>query len=538
MKGDFSRDTFKPEKHYSGVRMQQGRVLLDADWNEQIDIVNHRVETDAVDAIGHCGAPKDNAGFKLDVDSKELVIFAGRDKDNKPIPGRFYVDGVLCEIDKDYKFTEQPDLPNESLPAPALGDTYFLAYLDVWQRHLTVLDDSDLHEVALEAPDTTTRTKTVWQVKLLPLGNILESDAHCGQDFEKWKTLVKTRVAPLAVQTKSSPSTSTNPCAALPPGGFNGIANQLYRVEIHQAGKINEATFKWSRDNGSIVGRVNRISLTENTIEICEPPRDDRLAFQRTDWVEVINDEQELKGKAGILVRLNGQTGGIALIYDPDSATGALPEIDPNEPNSPKDYKVRKWHNTANAEITASGGWQKLGEDGIEVKFGDNDEQTNLEEYQVGDYWLIPARTTTRNVVWPVENNSPKPLAPFGIKHHYCRLAICKLDKDGNWHVKNDCRPIFSPLAEQINLFYLSGDGQEAMPGEMLPQPLRVGVTNGLLPVAGVQIKFEVKEGEAAFTKIRMATSLFLLLLRFQPIRMALRNVFGNSAAEMTKMTI
>ena len=35
MKSDKSRDTFHPEKHFSSVRLQQGRVLTDADWNEQ-----------------------------------------------------------------------------------------------------------------------------------------------------------------------------------------------------------------------------------------------------------------------------------------------------------------------------------------------------------------------------------------------------------------------------------------------------------------------------------------------------------------------
>ena len=29
MKGDFSRSTFRSANHYSGVRLQQGRVLLD-----------------------------------------------------------------------------------------------------------------------------------------------------------------------------------------------------------------------------------------------------------------------------------------------------------------------------------------------------------------------------------------------------------------------------------------------------------------------------------------------------------------------------
>ncbi|HMQ56354.1 MAG TPA: DUF6519 domain-containing protein, partial [Anaerolineae bacterium] len=34
MKGDFTRSTFRSEHHYSSVRMQQGRVQLDSDWNE------------------------------------------------------------------------------------------------------------------------------------------------------------------------------------------------------------------------------------------------------------------------------------------------------------------------------------------------------------------------------------------------------------------------------------------------------------------------------------------------------------------------
>ena len=34
MKGDFSKDTFDAKKHFHEVLMQQGRVLLDSDWNE------------------------------------------------------------------------------------------------------------------------------------------------------------------------------------------------------------------------------------------------------------------------------------------------------------------------------------------------------------------------------------------------------------------------------------------------------------------------------------------------------------------------
>ena len=38
MKGDFSRRIYRPAKHFSSVLMQQGRVLLDSDWNEQAAI--------------------------------------------------------------------------------------------------------------------------------------------------------------------------------------------------------------------------------------------------------------------------------------------------------------------------------------------------------------------------------------------------------------------------------------------------------------------------------------------------------------------
>jgi hypothetical protein len=40
-RGDFTRDTFTPEEHFIRVLSQQGRVWLDADWNEQTSILLH-----------------------------------------------------------------------------------------------------------------------------------------------------------------------------------------------------------------------------------------------------------------------------------------------------------------------------------------------------------------------------------------------------------------------------------------------------------------------------------------------------------------
>jgi hypothetical protein len=38
MKGEFRRSTFTKEAHYSSVVTQQGRVQVDADWNEMMDL--------------------------------------------------------------------------------------------------------------------------------------------------------------------------------------------------------------------------------------------------------------------------------------------------------------------------------------------------------------------------------------------------------------------------------------------------------------------------------------------------------------------
>src|SRR5262249_62028362 len=89
MKADLTRSTFRKEKHYSGVRMQQGRVQLDADWNEQVDIDAHLDETTRTDVIGRCGVPVHDAGFAVaPLPGSPDVAISG---------GRAYVDGILCE---------------------------------------------------------------------------------------------------------------------------------------------------------------------------------------------------------------------------------------------------------------------------------------------------------------------------------------------------------------------------------------------------------------------------------------------------------
>ena len=57
-----------------------------------------------------------------------------------------------------------------------------------------------------------------------------------------------------------------------------------------------------------------------------------------------------------------------------------------------------------------------------------------------------------------------------------------------------DCRPEFPALTELISLYYVGGDGQEAMPGGVLAQPLQAGVSNGQWPVDGALVELRILE--------------------------------------------
>ncbi len=75
--------------------------------------------------------------------------------------------------------------------------------------------------------------------------------------------------------------------------------------------------------------------------------------------------------------------------------------------------------------------------------------------YHTGEYWQIPARAATASapsgdIDWPrkldssgkPDNNSPLPQPPQGIRHHYCRVGIVKLDDQGHLEF-TDCRCLF-----------------------------------------------------------------------------------------------
>ena len=483
MKGDYTRSTFNRKKHYSGVRMQQGRVQLDADWNEQVDLIAHRAEAETIDVIGHCGAPMHRGGFHLVAKIDDLTTEEKARPENQNPPtlqaagdfyiscGHCYVDGLLCENEHIVPFAKQPDLPGAQ-PVDESGT--YLAYLDVWSRHITALEDPQIREVALGGPDTATRTKTIWQVKLHWVGDV-GMDANCLSAFGSWKDEIEPGDGKLAAQAEAG-AQSTDPCIVAPGAGYRRLENQLYRVEVHNGGKRGTATFKWSRDNGSVVTKWEKQDV--NKLTVSSTGRDKMLGFASGQWVELIDDIRELLGEPGTLVQL-AKVEGQVLTIDPATATGPV-----DLGSFPDNPRVRRWDMPMGQIKPTNSQWVDL-EDGVQVRFSTG-------SYKTGDYWLIPARTANADVEWPLDQNTNQPelQSPHGMLHHYCRLALMRFNGT-KWTEVIDCRHMFPPVTELTSLFYVSGDGQEAMPGKVLSKPLQVGVSNGQWPVLGAKIRFK-----------------------------------------------
>jgi hypothetical protein len=522
MKADFTRNTFDPGKHFTRVLMQQGRVQLDADWNEQAAILLKYLRSLAADVIGPYGGPIANLGFKIS-DSNIATNFG-------ICPGHYYVDGILCElasgspgvpiqpvkgntkqfqipassvanfvsqqpvllsadgasilttaiqvpavsgdtatitVDTDVTaivnannrvaypsgfvtFLHQPDYPLPAGMTLAPG----LIYLDVWERLVTYIEDDSIREVALGGADTAARSKLVCQVKQWPEGS---DESILKKQFQPDNRGRLKAVAKLQ-------SASSDPCIIAPDASYRGPENQLYRVEIHtgnmdSSGKSPTSsstppTFKWSRENGSVIFPI--VSLNSGggttTVVLENLGRDDRFGLNQNDWVEIFDDDYVLQNRGETLLQVQSIAGGsltVTLAGTPASAVGQ---------DVSKHPLLRRWDQSFadpaqgglqqaspdNAATIVEGSdddnWLSL-ENGIQIQFQTMPQGTNL--YRTGDYWLIPARAATGDIIWPSAKGEPLALPPDGVDHHYAPLAVIKLAP--SVQVNTFCQRQFAP---------------------------------------------------------------------------------------------
>ena len=437
MHGDFSRLTFQPGKHHTAVLSQQGRLRLDAEDNEQAAIQAYLARRLTVDLVGPYAGPAGDLGFGLDRSDE------GDHPDLTIGPGRYYVDGVLCDATRpdgsSWTYLSQPDAfvdpDTEGLP-----DNGFLAYLRVQERVVSAIEDPGLHEKALgpSLPGTTLRLRVAWQVRVAtdfdPRGfeTVREAAEAWARDHSAHRSLA-------AVGVERPADATDDPCVIDPEAAYRGPENQLYRIEVHRGGTAGTATFKWSRDNGSAVYTIHEIEGEWVTVT---GSTDDKMLPEVEDWVEVVDDTAVRGDEPGPLLQVVDVDFGarrVRLSGPPADGVGRDPARHPY---------LRRWDQRAGgrggpklsggAVPLVEGQWIPL-EQGVQVRFG-------VEGiYRTGEYWTAAARTLDGDVEWPEADGERVLLRPAGPEEHLAPLA---------WFQPNgetqDLRMGFEPISRPV----------------------------------------------------------------------------------------
>ncbi|MEX8521111.1 MAG: DUF6519 domain-containing protein [Leptothrix sp. (in: b-proteobacteria)] len=455
---DIARVSFDPEKNFSRVVKQQGRVELESDANEQVEITLRAMRLMMKDLVGPHGGPERACGFRVlvpedgnarDVDEATAELLKGCDGGDFVLSrGRYYVDGLLCENHAPVRYTRQPDMWHRPL-APSERHCH-LVYLDVWEQSVTALEDPGIREPALSGVDTAARMRVFWQVRSLSVAKSDEAARprnSCPGDLsptwaEHLQTLQPQHRGAMVARTRPvDPEFEVDEDDAAH-GTFRGVENQLYRVEIHRGGKLGDTdlppTFKWSRDNGTVAYAVESAAFDDGRqvqVTLTGWARDDTAALAAGQVVEFNGNAEHAHHLIGALFEVASVESGrrsltLTQLAPPDGKVVPI-EV---RPAAEESLVLRRWDQGATARknsgmaivegavVIEEGRWLEI-EDGIEVRFEALKGKAR-HVYRAGDYWLVTARVVTNEVEWPRKNGKPLAVGPLGVKHHYAPLAL------------------------------------------------------------------------------------------------------------------
>lgn len=452
MKGDFSRWDPVSGKNLGAVLHQQGRVLLDRDWNDQARLTMDWQDEAARQIIGPGVAAVSTTNRNA-----FLVEAARVNTDGEVVievrPGSVWADGLVVELVGDpagtvgrtasYLLTPVQD-PSGTVASIADG-VRDVVVLEVWREALNAFQlAEELIEPALGGPDTTERALTSMRFRLFRLAD--------GEDCKTIREALRDDASKGRLTVSLQPSAAIGAdCPVVDGGGYVGFEHHLYRIEI--ADTDGPARFKWSTFNGGLVGRGTWDRSDPGNLKIDIDANDQAIKTSGiTDFymetVELDPDEGRWRVTYGADVTLNGGTLEVA--------TARL-----DAPLTPLPNRVffRLWDGSrlltdfpappAGVDATAL-------RDGIRLAF----DATG--SYRPGDFWTFEVRAG--------EIANPDTLvddeAPHGVRYHRVPLAELEWTADTVGGITfadeeiEDCREIFSPLTSPDGCCtYSVGDG-------------------------------------------------------------------------------
>lgn len=475
---DISRSAFYLEKDYADLSMQQGRVLTDDDYNEGRQIARELQRRTGVDLIGSCGSPDE--GFSV-------VANSATADDNTWIDfyiheGTFYIGGLRLELLRENEsFQLQKNWLQHEKELTSIDATH-LVYLEVWQQPVSAVEDSELFEAALGGPDTATRLRTIWRVKLETVTKKDCAEAW-GELLGNWKKATPGEVGgELTVGNELIPDTTLTVtfedtgsqkdlCKPSVVDGYLGAENRAIRVQL-----VDDKHFTWGFDNGSPLYRVT-VSTDDKQkktiVKMLTEPKDEAhwpkagQVVEFLPWSAVLVNGEKLAEESA-----PGHFAKVQSQYNPDDQTFSLTSATELPNSYGEAWKDRSDHDdllknpfnnkeldeylfmrvwdrgddlTSDAKITITDEPDepaKLGSTGLQVTFNNKDRRP-------GDFWIIAARPETPNQVVPWQLEDKR--APDGIRRLYAPLAIIDWYNNESGQLKGnvqDCRKTFRPLTE------------------------------------------------------------------------------------------
>lgn len=446
MRGDFSSWRNEQQQNFNGVLHQQGRVLLDSDWNAQSRITNDWQDTAGQDIIGAgvVAVPADQPNaFKI----MQAQITGGKIELHVGL-GRVWDDGLLVnlyganptdtEATRTATYLEPPiqnPVPMNPAPPPTVRDA---VVLEVWREEVNGFQLPDLlTEPALGGVDTTERAHTAMAFRLLRLAD----GETCDSITDKLKDDFPNK-GKLTVKLEPDNATSGD-CPVAAGGGYTGFEHNLYRIEIARVDGAG-AMFKWSQFNGGLVGRgkfdsvSRKITLTANKAAIASSGLNDF-------YLEAVTFDDALghwQVTFGAKVSLNSDDD---LTASPTPIFGAMPTT-----SGDNTIFFRLWNDV---RLISDFAVEQPLQDGIRLQF----DPVAAGKYVPGDYWTFDVRAGEIFNPQPLIANQP----PAGIYYHRAPLGVVTWNSASG--AISDCRRIFQPLTRLATCCsYRVGDGKQS----------------------------------------------------------------------------
>lgn len=468
---DVSRHLFNPGNHYTGLRMQQGRVVLDSDINEARMIDDEEQRALVVDVVGPHGSP--DSGFTIanvhttgtyDFDIRAGTYYLGGYRHE--IAGAGPLDPQTFRAQTNWLQSSRDD-ENPALPAIPIAPRHDLVYLVGWEHGVSTVEDSELREQAIAGHDTGYRIRRMHRVYVRKdsasscKGAFAELRAELTVDNVHTFDLANFELKSAARMTVLADPITAADDLCTPPVlyGFSGAENQAIRVQL-----IRPDRFLWSLDNASPLHRLTAtVDGDTATLTLLTAPRDHVHIPRVGQIVELLpwgaalpngeyvaDHEMSAQLGGGVLARVltpyNPTTGTLTASPESVAALGELLEwfVTASIPEGDRYLFARLW-NPGDDGSADSFGLDFVPDQAVSLQGTGLKVQFNNVGI-VGDHWIIGARPSTPKPVVPWD--LALGAAPHGPRRFYSPLALLR------WTIEDDeaqvdvhsCRRTFRPL--------------------------------------------------------------------------------------------